>query len=118
MDSAFHIPLLRKRIGLDPILGLMPVWGDAIALLLSAYVVYVAYELGVPRRVLFRMGLNILMDFLLGLLPVVGDLSDAAWKANKLNVQLLEEAYDQLASRPPEHSAPDSVIIDIQAEPA
>jgi hypothetical protein len=93
LDSAIHIPFLNKRIGLDPLIGLVPALGDAIAVLLSSYLLWVAYELKLPKMVLVRMILNLVVDTTVGNVPVVGDIFDFMWKANQRNMRILEEAY-------------------------
>jgi len=92
MDSAFVIPGTNKTIGLDAIIGLLPVIGDAIGALVSGYIVSTAAKLGVPRVVLARMMLNTAIDTVVGIVPFVGDVFDAAWKANAKNAALLERA--------------------------
>ncbi|ELZ79188.1 hypothetical protein C454_12873 [Haloferax gibbonsii ATCC 33959] len=94
LDEAFEIPGTNYRIGLDPILGLVPGVGDATAAALSAYILVEAAMLGVPRATLARMLGNVVLDATVGSLPVVGDVFDAAWKANARNVRLLEARYD------------------------
>ncbi|WP_049985169.1 DUF4112 domain-containing protein [Halobellus rufus] len=90
LDSAFEIPRTNVRIGLDPILGLLPGVGDATATAASAYVVAEAAALGAPRATLARMVLNVAVDAVLGSIPLVGDAFDAVWRANDRNVRLLE----------------------------
>lgn len=97
LDSAVRVPGTNFRVGLDPILGLLPVAGDAPAALLSAYVVAEAAVLGVPRATLARMLATLLVDAVVGSLPVVGDAFDAVWKANDRNVRLLEARLDDPA---------------------
>lgn len=99
LDSAFEIPFLKLRFGLDPILGLLPGVGDTITSFLSLYVLAAAMRLGVPRIALARMTLNIAIDYILGAIPVVGDAFDVWWKSNQRNVQLLER---HLAATPHE----------------
>src|SRR5262245_36499072 len=94
LDNAFEIPGTRYRIGLDPLIGLIPVIGDLIALLIGSYIVVLARRLGVPRVVLWRMWLNLGIDFAIGLVPIVGDTLDVLWKANAINARLLERALD------------------------
>ena len=89
-DSAFRVPGTGYRVGLDPLLGLLPVVGDAPGAAVSAYVVAEAAALGVPRATLARMLFNVVVDAVVGSLPVVGDAFDAVWKANVRNVRLLE----------------------------
>ncbi|ELZ96477.1 hypothetical protein C440_04998 [Haloferax mucosum ATCC BAA-1512] len=94
LDEAFEIPGTNYRIGIDPLLGLLPGIGDATASALSAYILVEAAMLGVPRATLARMFGNVLLDATVGSLPVVGDVFDAAWKANVRNVRLLEARYE------------------------
>ncbi len=90
LDSAISVPGSKIRIGIDPILGLLPGAGDTLTGLMSVYIVFEAARMGVPAAVLGRMGLNILFDLLTGTVPVLGDLLDVTWKANSQNVALLE----------------------------
>lgn len=89
LDSSVRLPG-GYRIGLDGLLGLVPVVGDLAGGALSTWVFYQATKLGAPKSVQLRMIFNILIDALLGSIPVVGDLFDFAWKANNKNVALLE----------------------------
>jgi hypothetical protein len=88
-DRLFEVPVLRWRFGMDPVVGLVPWFGDLLTTVLSLYVLMSAVRTGVPRITLVRMGLNIIIDLLVGSLPVVGDLFDAWWKANTRNVALM-----------------------------
>ena len=90
MDSAYRVPGTSIRFGWDPIVGLVPGIGDVATSSLAAATLYHAYHLGVPRVVLIRMVLNILIDLAVGLVPFVGDVADVAWKSNTLNLALLE----------------------------
>ncbi len=87
------IPIGRWRIGLDPILGLLPGLGDWIGAMLSLYVLYEGARLGVRGGVLARMTLNILVETIVGAVPVLGDLFDFAWKANSRNMALVRRHY-------------------------
>ena len=90
LDAAVRIPGTNIRIGLDPILGLIPGFGDLAGTLLSGYVVLAAVRLGVPRPVLIRMLANLGIDAVLGAVPLLGDIFDVAWRANTRNVALIE----------------------------
>jgi hypothetical protein len=90
MDRAFRVPGTSWRFGLDPLLGLIPGFGDLFAGGFAAYLIVAGARLGVPRSVLARMVLNIIIDTSLGTIPVAGDLFDAAYKANVRNLRLLE----------------------------
>jgi len=99
LDSAFVVPGTRYRIGLDPILGLVPGLGDLTSPLFAITLLWQSRDLGIPRVVQLRMIFNVAIDALVGLLPVAGDFFDFAWKANDRNIGLLERhAYEH---RPP-----------------
>ncbi|HEY7685684.1 MAG TPA: DUF4112 domain-containing protein [Gemmatimonadales bacterium] len=89
-DAGIRIPGTRFEFGLDPLVGLVPGLGDAVGAGLATYIVFEAARSGVPWSVLVRMLLNVGIDALIGAFPVVGDLFDAAWKANLKNVDLLD----------------------------
>lgn len=95
MDSAMRIPVLGVRVGWDSILGLVPGIGDALALAPAGYIVKEAHRLGASNAVLARMGTNIGIDFLIGSIPLVGDLFDVGWKANTRNVSLLRNHLEK-----------------------
>jgi hypothetical protein len=92
LDTAFSLPG-GFRIGIDPIIGLVPGIGDVIASTLSVWLVYDAARLGISKRVLCRMVLNIMIEAAIGAVPVIGDFIDAAWKANVRNMRLVEADY-------------------------
>ena len=85
----------RFRIGLDAIIGLLPGLGDLVGVLLSSYIVREAARLGAPPSVLARMAFNIAVEGIVGAVPILGDVFDAAWKANQRNFTLLEQHLDQ-----------------------
>jgi hypothetical protein len=87
------IPIGRWRIGIDPILGLIPGAGDWITAVLSLYIVYESARLGAPGSMLMRMGGNVLVEAVFGAVPLLGDLFDFAWQANTRNLALLERHY-------------------------
>ena len=89
LDEQFRIPGTTYRVGLDGLLGLIPGVGDAAGALLSTYILYEAMRLGASSTVLLRMVANIGIDTVGGAIPVVGDIFDIAWKANKKNAALL-----------------------------
>lgn len=90
LDDGLRIPGTRFRFGLDPILGLAPGVGDAAGLTLGALLLVEAVRLGVSRATLLRMAAHVAVDAALGAVPLLGDLFDAAWKANRRNLTLLE----------------------------
>lgn len=89
LDSAYRVPGTGVRFGWDPIIGLVPGAGEFLTTAFGALVLYKSVRLGVPRVVLARMVLNLLIDFAAGSVPVVGDLFDFAWKSNDMNLALL-----------------------------
>lgn len=90
LDTAIRIPGTRFRIGLDPLLGLIPGLGDVAGAAMAGYVVIIGSRSGAPAPVLFRMLANVGVDTVLGAVPLLGDLFDVAWKANVRNLKLLE----------------------------
>jgi hypothetical protein len=91
MDEAVQIPGTRFRFGLDALLGLLPGIGDLAGAAASGYALLVGVRMGVPASILLNMLLNIGIDAAIGVVPVLGDLFDVGWKANRRNLQLLEE---------------------------
>jgi hypothetical protein len=91
MDTAIRIPGIGFRIGLDPIIGLVPGAGDLISTAFSAYIIFLAARFRLPREVLLRMIFNIGLEAVVGSVPLVGDLFDAYYKSNIRNLALLEQ---------------------------
>jgi len=94
LDSAIPLPG-GYRVGIDGTIGLIPGVGDLAGAALSSYIIAEAHRLGTPSVVLLRMLLNVLVESAVGVVPVVGDLFDFAWKANLRNVRLLEKHIEQ-----------------------
>lgn len=91
MDRAIRIPGTNLRVGLDPILGLvLPQIGDAIGALISGYLILESVRYGLPKGVIARMIFNLGLDYAMGAIPLIGDLTDFAWKANDKNLKLLK----------------------------
>lgn len=88
LDNSIRLPG-GYRIGLDGFIGLIPGLGDFVSGLLSSLIIITANQQGVPRTILFRMFINVLIDTVLGSLPLVGDAFDFIWKANQKNSELL-----------------------------
>ncbi|WP_255197163.1 DUF4112 domain-containing protein [Halorarius litoreus] len=89
LDDGVKLPVVGVRVGIDPLIGLLPVAGDAIATVVSLYLVVEAARLGVRKRTLARMLLNIGLDLAVGAIPLLGDLFDVFWKANRRNLNLV-----------------------------
>lgn len=96
LDSSIPIPGTPYSVGLDAIVGLFPFIGDLIGVVVSSYILSEANRLGVGRAILARMAFNVAVEGVIGIVPLFGDVFDAAWKANIRNVQLL----DAWAERP------------------
>jgi hypothetical protein len=92
LDSKYTAPF-GFRIGWDGILGLIPGFGEFITTLISGYLILRAAMLGVSTNVLLRMGLNVLIDDLIGIIPLFGWIGDFAWKANLKNTKLVREHF-------------------------
>lgn len=90
LDDLAPIPGTSMRVGLDPVLGLVPGLGDAVTGSVAAYAIVVAQRLGAPPSVLARMAWNVVLDLVFGAVPFVGDLFDFGWKASRKNVRLVE----------------------------
>ena len=99
LDDGIRIPGTRFRIGLDPIIGLVPGFGDMAGAALSVAIIWEAAQRGVPAFTLLRMAMNVVVDAGLGSVPVAGDVFDALWKANRKNVAMLERHVGQTPSR-------------------
>lgn len=95
LDSAVRIPGTSIRFGLDALLGLVPGLGDVAGAAMGGYFVLLGSRLGAPKPVLARMVLNVALDTLAGVVPVLGDLFDVTWKANTRNMALLERYVER-----------------------
>ncbi len=91
IDGVFRVPGMRFRFGLNSLVGLVPVGGDAILGAISLYIVYEAAQLGLPRPKLMRMLANVALEVVGGSVPLLGDLFDVALKANLRNIAIIEE---------------------------
>ena len=90
LDEAFRIPGTQVRFGIDGLIGLAPGLGDVIGGLLSLVIPLAAWMRGVPYVALVRMAANLGIGVLVGSIPLVGDIFDVAWKANRRNYRLLQ----------------------------
>lgn len=91
LDSKFRIPGTNIRFGIDPVIGLVPGIGDWIGGLASLYFLVYAVTLKAKASVILRMLWNILIDIIIGAIPVLGEIFDVGWKANLRNADLLED---------------------------
>ena len=91
LDNTFTIPGTKYKIGIEALIGAVPIIGDLIGGILASYIMYSGMKMGAPPRIIARMAVNIAIDFAIGSIPIIGDLFDLVWKANKKNVELIEE---------------------------
>ncbi|MCG3266298.1 DUF4112 domain-containing protein [Yoonia sp. I 8.24] len=99
MDALFYIPRTNITVGLDNVLGLVPVVGDIAALIPSVWMIKQAHRLGATPGTLVYMGLNTLADFVIGSIPIIGDIFDALYNANIRNYRALEVNLNKKAAR-------------------
>ena len=99
LDSRFRLPGTGIRFGLDGLLGLVPGIGDTLVLAPSAWLVWRAWQLGVPRADIARMAANTGVDYAVGLVPILGDIFDVAFKGNRRNVAILRAALAKTPHR-------------------
>lgn len=90
LDTRFVVPGTKLRFGLDGLVGLIPAGGDTLLALVSLYIVWEGWRLGVRKRTLARMLMNVLVDAGVGAIPLAGDVFDFLWKANRRNLALIE----------------------------
>ena len=95
LEGMFDVPVLGRKVGLDALLGLVPVAGDVIAAVLGLYLVWEARNLGMPRWQLWRMAGNVGVDTLIGAVPVAGDLFDFLYRSNTRNLKIVRKHLDK-----------------------
>lgn len=93
MDEKFRFPGTKFRFGLDPILNLVPFAGDALGFIISMLLVAIISKNGASSKVIVKMTLNVILDAVLGGIPLFGKLIDFGFKANQRNIRLLEKHY-------------------------
>jgi hypothetical protein len=108
LDAAFYLPGTNIRIGLDPLLGLIPGLGDIISNLIGSSLLFLATRLGVPKIVIFRMALNVSCNMILGAVPGFGDLFSFWYRSNIRNAQLLQR---YCRPSPPPSTATDWIYV-------
>ena len=91
LDESIKIPGTDYKMGLDSIVGTVPVIGDLIGGVLSTYILYSGIKLGVSPKIVAQMATNIAIDFAIGSIPIIGDIFDIIWKANVKNIELIEQ---------------------------
>lgn len=106
LDNSIPVPFTKRHIGLDSLVGLVPGIGDAIGGLLSTWILFQGMQVKVPWITFMRMVMNVAVEVVVGIVPVVGDLFDMGWKANHRNVELLADYLDR-----PVETARSSVVL-------
>jgi hypothetical protein len=99
LDQRFTIPGTSIRIGLDPIISLIPGIGDLLANLTGTLILVIAAQLGISKIVLLRMGINVATNAVIGIIPIFGDVLSIWFRSNVKNVQLLERYLDGQAKQ-------------------
>ncbi|MHA6332570.1 DUF4112 domain-containing protein [Qipengyuania sp. CAU 1752] len=95
LERSFRIPGINMPVGLDSIVGLIPVVGDLITAAMGAYIVWEARNLGLPKWKLWRMGGHIAIDTALGAVPLVGDAFDLVYRSNTRNLKIIRKHLDK-----------------------
>lgn len=95
MDSRFSIPGTGIRFGFDSLIGFIPGIGDTITLISTSYLISRAHDYKLPWHVKTTMLWNLLVDWLIGLIPLLGDIFDVGWRANQKNVALIKKYLDK-----------------------
>lgn len=95
LERSFRIPGVNVPIGLDALVGLVPVLGDIVTTALGAYIVWEARNLGLSKWHLTRMGANVAFDTVIGLIPVVGDAADFMFRSNSRNLRIIKKHLDK-----------------------
>ncbi|WP_086737310.1 DUF4112 domain-containing protein [Erythrobacter colymbi] len=95
LERSFTIPGVNMPVGLDAIIGLVPVLGDVVTTAMGAYIVWEAKNLGLPKWKLARMSANVLFDTAIGAIPVIGDAADLVFRSNSKNLRILLKHIDK-----------------------
>lgn len=95
LERSFRVPGINMPVGLDAIIGLVPVLGDVITTAMGAYIVWEARNLGLPKWKLARMGANVAFDTVVGLVPLVGDAADLLFRSNTRNLRIIKKHLDK-----------------------
>lgn len=95
LERSFVIPGINRPVGLDAIVGLVPVVGDVVTAVMGAYLIWEARNLGMPKWKIWRMMGNLGIDTALGAIPLVGDLFDFAFRSNTRNLRIIKKHLDK-----------------------
>jgi hypothetical protein len=95
LERSFTIPGINMPVGLDAIVGLVPVLGEIVTTAMGAYIIWEARNLGMPKWKLARMGANVLFDTAIGAIPLVGDAADLVFRSNSKNLRIILKHIDK-----------------------
>jgi len=95
LERAFIVPGINRPVGLDAIIGLVPMAGDLVGAAMGAYIVWEARNLGMPKWQLWRMAGNVAVDTALGAIPVAGDVLDFLFRSNSRNMRIVKKHLDK-----------------------
>lgn len=95
LERSFTIPGTRQTVGLDALIGLVPVGGDMIAAAMGAYILWEARNLGMSKGQMARMAGNVGFDWAIGLIPFVGDAADFFFRSNSRNLRIIRRHLDK-----------------------
>ncbi|MFM5932105.1 MAG: DUF4112 domain-containing protein [Novosphingobium sp.] len=95
LERAMTIPVIRRKVGLDAIIGLVPLAGDVLTAAMGIYAVWEARNLGLPRWKQWRMIANVGVDAAIGTVPVAGDLFDLLYRSNTRNLKIIRRHLDR-----------------------
>ncbi len=95
LERSFHLPVINYPVGLDAIVGLVPVLGEIVTTAMGAYLVWEARNLGLPKWKLWRMVGNVAFDTAIGTVPIVGDAADLLFRSNTRNLKIVKNHLDK-----------------------
>jgi len=95
LERSFTIPGINQPVGLDALVGLIPVVGDVLAAAMGSYLIWEAKNLGLPKWTLWRMAGNVAFDTAIGAIPVAGDLFDVLFRSNSRNLRIVRRHLDK-----------------------
>ena len=99
MDDQFKVPFINFRFGLDPVIGLIPWVGDLVTFVISALIIKSLVDAGLPRSLITKMVVNIVIDLAVGAIPLVGDVWDFFFQANRKNLKLAKQHFESQSGK-------------------
>ncbi|WP_296721385.1 DUF4112 domain-containing protein [Erythrobacter sp.] len=95
LERSFVVPGVNVPVGLDALVGLIPVLGEIVTASMGAYIVWEARNLGLPKWKLARMGMNVVFDTAIGAIPILGDAADFVFRSNTRNLKIILRHIDK-----------------------